>query len=242
MVLVSERIPAPCLDKLTELGHTPILLPANPRLAAPVSSHPDMLLHIARDRIITDRYYYEHIAHRQLDDICRASGLMLECTEEHVSPEYPHDIHFNAARIGKFLFCYPANTSRAVLEMAEREQLTIIPTRQGYARCSLCPVGDRALITADPSIYHAAKQKNGPDALLVHPGHISLPGYPHGFIGGCCGVVGNQLYFCGNLTQHPDSAAIHTFLSAHGITPVSLSQEMLFDCGSLFFLPSHAEG
>ena len=240
MVLVSEQIPACCLDRLVKSGYTPILLPADKRLAKPVASHPDMLLYIAQDRIITDRFYYENIAHRQLDEVCRACGLPLQCTEEKVSCDYPYDIRFNAARVGKYLFCYPAYTSHAILETARREQLTIIPIRQGYARCSLCPVGDHALITADPSIYRAIHQKNSPDALLVQPGHVSLPGYPHGFIGGCCGADGDRLYFCGDLMRHPDGAAIHAFLNAHGIMPVSLSNEMLFDCGSLFFLPIHA--
>ena len=123
MVLVNEQIPSLCLNKLVELGYRPIHLPPDPRLPKPVAAHPDMLLYIAQDRIITDRFYYEAIAHRQLDEVCNASGLTLQCTEEPVSVEYPYDIRFNAARVGKNLFCYPTYTSHAILETAQREQI-----------------------------------------------------------------------------------------------------------------------
>lgn len=217
-----------------------MLLPADPRLPAPVASHPDMLLYVASDRIITSRFYYERIATQLLDEICRQSGLSLQCTDETVCDTYPHDILFNAACVGHRIFCLPSYTSRAILDAAAREQRRIIPVRQGYARCSICPVGDHALITADPSIYRATRAENAPSALLVRSGHISLPGYPYGFLGGCVGTDGHRLYVCGDLSTHADSAAIFHFLNEHGITPVSLSDGPLTDCGSLFFITDHS--
>lgn len=241
MVLISERLPAPCVAKLRELGQDVVPLPADPRLAAPVASHPDMLLFLSQNTLITDRIYYETFAQKQIDRICAASKLYLHLTDESPRAEYPYDIRFNAARVGRFLFCYPEYTSPAILSLAANKGWTIVPVRQGYARCSLCPVSDRALITSDPSIARAAEHQKDLDVLTVHQGHILLPGYSHGFIGGCCGTDRDHLYFSGNLALYPDGNAMVSFARAHGITAVILSHDKLFDGGSLFFVPCHSD-
>jgi hypothetical protein len=239
MVFISENIPSPCVASLHHLGYETVPLPSDPRLAPQISSHPDMLLFLSDHTLISDRFYYEVCAKKQIDRACKERNLTLCLTDESPTPEYPHDIRFNAFVLDKYLFCYQAYTSPAVLKTAEKKGKKIISIRQGYARCSTCPVGTHALITADPSILQAAQKQNDLDALSVHQGHIELPGYPHGFLGGCCGADEDRLFFCGSLSHHPDGDMIHQFCRNHNIQIVELSTEPLFDCGSLIFIPDN---
>lgn len=239
MFFISEHLPAPCISALHRLGHQTISLPVDPRLAPQVASHPDMLLFLIDHTLICDRFYYESYAKNQIDLACKTGNLTLSLTDEPPKPEYPYDIRFNAFCIGKYLFCYRAYTSPTVLKAAEENGKTIVSVRQGYARCSTCPVGDHALITADPSILQAARKQNDLDALSVHQGHIELPGYPYGFLGGSCGTDGKHLFFCGSLSRHPDGNTIHQFCERHSVEVVELSTDPLFDGGSLIFIPEN---
>ena len=238
MVIVSHSLPREYLSYIQAKGHQTVVLPPDPRLPAPVASHPDMLLFLTQDTLITDCTYYEEIAQEELDKICFIGHLKLELTTETPGISYPEDIRFNALPLGRYLFCHPTHTSQAILTMAKDAHITRITTRQGYARCAACPIGDNALITADPSITSKAKE-NGLDVCVIRQGHILLPGYPYGFIGGCCGTTKDHIFFCGDPSLHPDGAKMLSFIQSKGITPHWISGLPLFDTGSLFFISEH---
>ena len=69
---------------------------------------------------------------------------------------------------------------------ADSTILTKIHVKQGYTRCSLLPVDDRSFITSDAGIAKTLAEHDT-DVLLIHPGHIHLPGFDYGFIGGTGG-------------------------------------------------------
>ena len=77
---------------------------------------------------------------------------------------------------------------------------------------------------------------NGIDVALIENGGIALPPYEYGFIGGATGVFGNKVYFIGDYKRHPSAEIIENALSSEGYTPISLSDEPLFDLGGLIFL------
>lgn len=235
MVFVSSTLPKENVSRLKESGYSVIPLPADPRLPSPVASHPDMLLFLTEDILITDRTYYYELAQKEIDYACAAAGLTAVLTDAPPQPIYPHDIRFNVAQIGTFCIGHPTHTATAILHYISKKQLTFLPTKQGYARCSVCPVGKHALITADPSIASASK-KQDLDVCLIQQGHVLLPGYAHGLIGGCCGAIGHQLYFSGDPLLHPDGERMLSFIRSHGISPIALSEQPLFDGGSLLFL------
>ncbi len=68
----------------------------------------------------------------------------------------------------------------------------MVHVEQGYARCSVIPVGGRAMVTADLGIASAAERK-GIDTLRISPACVHLPGESSGFIGGVCGVMPDDL-------------------------------------------------
>ena len=235
MVFVSQNLPLEYTEGLRCHGLDLIPLPPDPRLPAPVSSHPDMLLFVHQGMLITDRLYYETIAKNEINTACQNHKLKLILTDEPPQKEYPDDIRFNVLVVGDFLFCHSTHTSPAILQLAQHKGLTCIPTKQGYARCSTCPVSTNALITADSSIANAAK-KYDLDVCFIHQGHIHLPGYSYGFIGGCCGLHQNTLFFCGDPALHPDGELMFSFIQKHDLIPIVLPGLPLLDAGSLLFI------
>lgn len=109
----------------------------------------------------------------------------------------------------------------------------ILHTNQRYAGCSCAVIAGNALITADPSIS-AVCRRNGIDILEIRPSHVSLDGYPYGFIGGACGMISSDiLAFAGDLNSHPDAEAIRKFASIYGVRTVSLGGFPLYDVGGI---------
>ena len=232
-VIIDERLPRSVKESLRLNGFYTIEMPQWHRLQEPVSAHPDMLLFIADDRIITHFEYYE-IAKEQFKAICE-HGYKIILSDEEISESYPFDILFNCVEIGDLIFGKEINASKYITDYAKKSGMRFINVKQGYAKCSVAKVSDYAAITADPSLAKAMTA-NGIDVLTISQGCISLKGYDCGFIGGCSGHFGDKIYFSGNIESHPDFESIKVFCLKHGKTAVSLSSEPLFDGGSLFFI------
>ena len=164
----------------------------------------------------------------------KTSDLPLLPIKQAPARNYPHDVLLNAARIGKYLLCRPDATAHEVLQYAQEAGLTVLPVKQGYAKCNLCIVSDNAAITEDASIASALRGV-GISVLQIAHGGVSLPPYPYGFIGGASGNDGTHVFFCGSLALHPDGARIAAFCAEHGRVAVSLADHPLYDVGSLLF-------
>ena len=232
LAVIDHRLPLPCRKRLLELGFTLLPLPPFSRLSAPVASHPDMLLLRMEDTLFCHRDYYT-IAKSEVDQILHVSGLSLCLTEDNVGEVYPEDIALNFVFTGNCLLGKTEFLARKVKEYAETHRISLLSVNQGYAKCSTVVLGG-AIITADTGIEAAAKGA-GVDTLLVASGGVSLPPYPYGFLGGASGVCGKTVFFCGNLKGHADGKAIETFCQKHGYAVVSLSDEPLFDAGTILF-------
>lgn len=103
---------------------------------------------------------------------------------------------------------------------------------QGYAKCSVCAVDERSIITQDPSIAQAARRQ-GLNVLKIQTGRILLPGYDTGFIGGCSGLLGGSCWRHRSLSAHPDGERIKEFLHSRGVEPLELTDGPLYDVGSI---------
>ena len=97
-------------------------------------------------------------------------------------------------------------------------------------------INDENVITADVGISRALSEV-GINVLLITPGHISLPPYEYGFIGGASGVDGKTVYFLGDIMTHPDGKKITEFIENLGMKAVSLDSGELQDMGGIVFLP-----
>ncbi len=232
--LVDRRIGDSSLSALKSSGFEPILMPPAEYLAASVASHTDMLMFIGFGSLFCHVRYYEKNK-ELIDRIISLSGLELMLSNEKTGDKYPFDVLFNACLLGDGLICNKKTVSKLILDAAQAHGREIIDVPQGYTKCSICPVGENAIITADKAIAKTCKA-SGIDVLHISEGHIFLPPYDYGFIGGAGGLCGNTVYFCGSVDLHPDGERIKKFCTENGAEFVSLSNERLQDVGTIFFI------
>ena len=233
-VITDQRIGVDSIAALEKYGFAPILLPPAGFLSAPVASHTDMLIFMGFGRIFCHKTYYES-NFALIDRIVALSGLELTLSDEPTDKKYPLDVLFNACLVGKRLICNEKTVSKLILEAAKAQNYEIIHVPQGYTKCSVCKVSESAIITSDKAIAAACASAKI-DVLQICEGHISLPPYEYGFIGGASGIWQDKVYFCGSLSAHPDGEKIEEFCKKHDKIAVSLSDGELQDVGSIFFI------
>ena len=233
LAVTDVRIPAACRHALITRGFRVITLPPFSALDPRVASHPDMLILPLLDRLFVHKAYYEE-ARNFIDEILVHTNLRLTLTEDTVNANYPFDISLNLAAVGKLLIGRRDRMANAVVAFAENNGFSVCDAKQGYAKCAAVPLGDTAIITADPSVEKTGRAASL-DVLRIREGFVALDGYDHGFIGGASGVYQNTVFFCGDLTAHPDANEIQNFCHRHGFDAVSLSNDSLYDVGTIFF-------
>ena len=83
-------------------------------------------------------------------------------------------------------------------------------------------------------------REHGCNVLLIQPGHIALPGYDCGFIGGASFVYENKVIFFGNIEKHPDYTEISAFIDEAGYETVYEKNTPLTDLGGAVVLTKDA--
>ena len=234
IAIVDSRIPRDAEGALSHHADRIIALPPFSALQEPVSAHPDMLMFPTDSEIITNKRYAEENA-ALFCELAELSGRKLVLDETELAPAYPADVCFNCFAAGGRLFGLSAALSEKIICWASNRAMAMTNVRQGYAKCSACVVSHNAVITEDASIERAMKE-NGVDVLRVAPGYVTLDGYNCGFMGGASGADDVNVYFCGDITRHPDFEKINDFCRQHGKKCVSLGSGRLYDVGTIFFL------
>lgn len=226
-VIIDHRISEKAINTLECLGYSIIKFPSIPNFAEPISSHPDIFIAKIKDKLFADN---------RIEDLFTFCDKTVYCNREGdntVIIEYPYDISFNCINVGKKIICNKKYTNKAILNFAETNHIDIIDVKQGYAKCSICEVSDNAIITEDSGIAEAALNSKI-DVLKIEKGFIKLNGYDYGFIGGCSGLLNNSLLaFNGCIELHPQYSSIKQFCGKHNVEIVSLSDEPLYDIGSI---------
>ena len=211
------------------------LRPLSPssRLPKETAAHADMLLFSRGDRLFVPAYYFE-------ENQALFAGTDVTTAAETHGDKYPADILMNAFVLQGCLYGRVDRVADAILSDCGKEGIRPVPVRQGYARCSAALLPEGA-ITADVGIYRALRA-NGAEALLIPAGHIELPGYDCGFIGGASFYMDGCLYFFGSIEAHPAYEKINDFCISHGVTPVSLGNGPLCDYGGALVFRRQKKG
>ena len=199
-----------------------------PNLYKLESTHADMQCHhLNKNEIVISRdntYLY-----KQLKNL----GLDIKYSNKYLRKNYPYCSILNAARVNNYLFANAKYIDNTILENCLKNNIEIINVSQGYTKCSIAIIDSNSIITADDSIYKAAKIKNI-DVLKIRPGYIELPGYNYGFIGGTCGLIDkNKIVFTGNILLHPDYKKIKNFIEGKNIEIICLNNKHLLDVGGI---------
>lgn len=199
---------------IAENGYTINTVRTSGIVAETLSDHPDMFMCKmgAGDGAEIFSYFAQN-------DIC-------------IGDVYPHDVAMNAACTGRYFIHNLKQTAPQLLSRAEQLGMILVNVRQGYAKCSTVIVDEDSVITYDHGIAKACEAA-GLDVLTVSPGHVLLPGYDTGFIGGASGRIGSTIVFNGDLTAHLDFSSIVSFIEERGLSVKWFSEWPLTDIGSI---------
>lgn len=229
-VYLSNEAHQALISYLTRLGYAIELISHEGITYHPVSTHPDIFM-------------------------CRL-GIWEKPTifpgnPESLSPSYPGNIIYNAVCTGKYFVHNLKYTDPSLLAAAKKwkgalggsakgvhpsGELIIVDVPQGYTRCCCLPVDDTSFITSDQGIAKALMSA-GAAVLVIEKGHIDLPGFDYGFIGGCAGHIAERtIIFNGDLSSHPDCEAIVNFINERQIDIAYFEDYPLTDIGSIIAL------
>lgn len=220
---------------LHSFGFDVVELKRDKRLPQQIASHADTLLFVIGNKIFTSKEYCENNADI-FKHISDKGYTIIPCDRE-FGDKYPDDIPYNVATVGKTSFGKFDSCADEIIQELKERGYKLCNVRQGYAKCSTAVIGNNAFITADTGIAKKGVE-NGIDVLLIRniPGAILLNGYNTGFIGGTCGVFDSSIYFCGNISLHPDFYNIKNFCKKHDVIVNYLSDHTLSDVGGITFL------
>ena len=234
LALLGEDAPQEIADALRALGFSVRALPCDSRLAAPVRSHADMLM-LPVGKVVFTSSEYLSVAEDIFKALESLGYKIVSCNAE-IRSDYPHDVAFDALVLKSAIIARLDSLPDEIKTYATAMGISLLNSKQGYAKCSSVSVGESAIITADKNIARAAEAA-GADALLISaaPEKIRLDGYDYGFIGGASGVLEDTVYFTGDISSHPDAERIAEFCKAHEKKIISLSSEPLNDVGGIFF-------
>jgi len=230
LALIDPRLPEDASQSLEKLDILPLRVPICETVDAPISGHPDIQFFYCTGTCFaqpeTPSYFI-----RELEKYT-------EVRPGHSVPvhPYPDDISYNIALAGKHAFHRADSTDPAVSAYLRDKKIEQINVPQGYSKCSVMVVDDRSIVTSDRKIHEAALEC-GKDSLLVTAGHIKLPGYSYGFIGGISGSTDEHVLLTGTINRHPDRERIEKFIESKGKETVYLSEEEAVDGGSILIIP-----
>lgn len=192
-----------------------------------VMGHPDMSIsHIGEDAFVCEPSSHSYYT-KLLKNVHVYKG------QASLTVNYPNDIAYNIARVGDIAFHNIKYTDSVLKQLLLKEGVKLVHINQGYSKCSICVVNERAIITSDEAIARVAMQ-NDIDTLVICKGHIDLEGHDYGFIGGASGKLAKDLLaFAGNIGLHPDYYKIKEFCTRHKVELLSLTQDTPEDIGSI---------
>jgi len=225
IAVVDPRMPGKAKLRLKQMDYYVMEVPLHPKLAKPVQGHPDMMLFSYGKKVIYEPYL------EKIVEILRDNGYECVKGEGIKSSKYPEDVIYDAASIGKSIIRYGGKIEKNI----ENLKAEFIRVKQGYVKCSIVRVDDESIITSDKGIKDKWVGVVTGHTLLVKPGHVKLPGYKTGFIGGSSGTHKDRVFFTGSLKNHPDGELIREFVEHRGKKVVELSSGKLYDVGSILF-------
>lgn len=225
--ILDFRASKKCVDALLDMNFNVVKTPKLENVCEQICGHTDIMLHCTADGIAV----VEETVYGYYKD--RLKNVKLIKGKAHLGARYPHDIAYNAARVGNRIFCNEKFTNEEILRYYREHEYRIVDIKQGYAKCSICIVSDDAIITSDMGICRAA-EKSEIDVLLASDDEILLPGFDHGFIGGATGLLDKKtLAICGDAKYLRDCEKIMDFCGKYGVDVLSLCDGAPLDVGSI---------
>ncbi len=215
----------PQITKALEKEEISTLSLSSDILSEETARHTDMLLcHIGGHRV----FAVPSADTKKLTD----AGFSVYLSDK-IGSLYPDNVKVNVAVGCGFYIYNPLTADEHLNEELILNGFIGIPVKQGYSKCSVCFVTEKAIITEDPSIYKAL-QKTSYDTLLISQGDIFLSEKHYGFFGGSSGKISKDtLAVTGELKYHRDGDKIIQFCKAHGVEIRELIKGRIIDIGGI---------
>ena len=221
MLVISYKASDDFKNFLRENGFSFIETIANPNLDPRIADHPDLsLFKIDHKTLVVDEAVFSYYEEKLV-------GFNL-VKGENLGGKYPQDALYNLVRFKDF-YIHNDFTEKNIENFLIEKGISHLKVNQGYTRCSLIPLGD-LLVTSDYGIYKALK--NEVDIELVDNDKVILDGFDQGFLGGACGLVGNQLIFSGDISRHKAFVKIEEICKNKNIDIIYPKTELV-DLGSI---------
>lgn len=226
LLAAGERYRGVLEEPLSSLIPEILWLPDNKNVDPRLSGHADLsMLHLGGETVVSA------LLSGDIVNKLTYYGFNVIGAQDRQSPVFPHDCGLNACIIGEKLFHRLSVTDRAAKRLMP-DDLTMTDVPQAYAKCSVCVVDERSIITSDKGIAKITAL-HGIETLLIEQGFISLPGFESGFIGGSAfKISARELAFTGSIDGMPDRDRMLAFLESRNVRPVFLTDHQIFDIGS----------
>ncbi|MCL2290647.1 MAG: hypothetical protein FWC34_08100 [Bacteroidetes bacterium] len=227
LIIHDKRLPKKVIIKLGEYGECLPFYSENITYQE-ISGHPDIFFFPSENHVIvasnTPSYFINFLKNK---------GISIKIGHNSIGSQKENSTCYNVVMTENFIIHNRKFTDTVILENFSDK--TFIHVNQAYTRCSLLPLKNDTFITSDKGIEKELS-KHGLTCLYISPKEILLPGYPHGFIGGCMGVYENNIFLIGYPKYHSEGEKLESFLRENNYKLISLYDGKFFDGGGVFFI------
>ncbi len=231
-IIADSRMPEEAKKNLKKLGNVLFINPTSVTYNS-IASHPDIFFFQKDDALI----YAPNAPKRIIKELKKRKIKLIEGKKE-VGKKYPETVPYNAVGIGNLLIHNLKHTDETILSFYENH----INVNQGYTRCNLLALNEKAFITSDLAIsrqlsaVNSQSQSSTVKVLYIDPKQIKLEGQRNGFFPGCCGVWKNNLIVCGSTKNLKEKTELDKFLKDNNFNLIELYDGELIDVGSIFLI------
>ncbi len=228
-VIIDYRASEEILNYLKNLNIQTIKTIKCGELQEPVNGHPDMVIHpVSYDTFVVAPNVYDYYR-----NILKDKSIKVIKGGKTLSRNYPEDIAYNVARIGRYAVHNLQHTDQVLKYYLEEAGIEFIHVNQGYTKCSTSAVNDTKALTSDLLIHEKLKSYNI-DCMYINPKVVNLKGYNHGFIGGCAGLINDKIFLStGKILDENILYTLKEFIQTAGYVYEEASNEQIIDLGSL---------
>lgn len=226
MLIVDKKTDCAIIRKL-EAYDTVFCLETSGITYDAISGHPDIFFCLVNNKLI-------HATNLPAELIQSMKVHLTEEGTKAVGSQYPFSAPYNAVVTSDYLIHNTNITDQRILEHSKHKQA--INVRQGYTRCNLLVLDNRLFITSDQGIAESLNHYKL-QVIYFDPSKIRLPGFEHGFFGGCCGIIDHRVLMTGSLKYHKNGKEVKRSIEKLNYELIELSDEPLFDGGSIIHIP-----
>ena len=228
MFIVDKKIPDDAKKRLRDFGDV-IELETSGITYDAISGHPDIFFCQIPAGLVVAPGVHDKILYT-----LKSQNVAIIPGTEMPGAAYPKSAIYNALATDQYLIHNKSVTDPAVVEATKG--LRSIHVNQAYTRCNLIAL-DNLFITSDSGVhYQLIKERL--DVHLFKDKAVKLQGFPHGFIGGACGVWKDRFFVCGNLDFFPEGEKLKHLVISAGYKVTELYDGPLIDGGGIIVVTS----